>query len=217
MNGQGKGTIICGGNLTANFIYETTLEVAGDVLVEAEIRSCHIHSLGAVKVNKGGIVGGECVALAGIEAGMLGCVTSLHTNIVAGVSYRDMEELNQRFNELKNLVARFNAADKSTVDPKEFQQERAAITGKIHEVRTRTYERTNYKINVRKMIYGGVTITLGGASEEFREERPGPFSIIENTIEGGFRFLGMTDLAFPAVEIEKAFVQQSQLDGARKD
>jgi uncharacterized protein (DUF342 family) len=217
MNGQGKGTIVCGGNLSANFIYETDIECAGDLLVESEIRSCHIHTLGAVLVHKGGIVGGECVALAGVEAGILGSVTSLHTNIVTGVSYRDLAELSLCFNELKNLVARFNAAQKSSVDPKAFQAERAAITGRIHEIRTRTYARTNPKVNVRKMLYGGVTITLGVASEEFREERPGPMSIIENTIEGGFRFLGLTDLAFSAAAIEATFVQQHQLDAGGKD
>jgi uncharacterized protein (DUF342 family) len=207
MNGQGKGTIVCGGTLTANFIYETTVESAGDLLVDAEIRSCHIHSLGAIKVNKGGIAGGECVALAGVEAAALGSVTSLHTNIIAGANYRDLEELNQRFNDLKELIARFNAAQKANLDPKQFQQDRIAISTHIQEIRSRTYERTNPKVNVRKMIYGAVTITLGGASEELREERAGPFSIIENTIDGGFRFLGMTDLAFAAVEIEKTFVQ----------
>ncbi len=210
MNGQGKGTIVCGGTLTANFIYETTIESEGDLLVDAEIRSCHIHTLGAIKVNKGGIAGGECVALAGVEAAALGSVTSLHTNIIAGANYRDLKELNQRFSDLKELIARFNAAQKANLDQKQFQQDRIAISSHIQEIRARTYERTNPKVNVRKMIYGAVSITLGGASEEFREERSGPFSIIENTIDGGFRFLGMTDLAFAAVEIEKTFVQLHQ-------
>lgn len=214
MNGQGKGSITCGGTITANFIYETSVECAGDVLVEAEIRSCHIQSLGAVRVNKGGIVGGECVTLAGVEAASLGSVSSLHTNVVTGVSYRDLEELNRCFNELKSLIARFNA-QKGAMEPQQFQREKQAITAQIQEIRSRQYERTNPKVNVRKLIYGGVTVTLGVVSEEFREERSGPFSLIENTIEGGFRFLGMTDLAFKAGEIERTFVQQHALEGEK--
>jgi uncharacterized protein (DUF342 family) len=210
MNGQGKGTIHCGGNVKANYIYDTAVECDGDLLIDAEIRSSSIHTLGAVHVNKGGIVGGECFALAGVEAALLGSVTSLHTNIVAGVSYRDLEELNHRFNELKELLARFNSADKGKIDNKLFQQERTVITSHIQKIRTRSYDRTNPKVNVRKIIYGGVTITLGVLSEEFREERPGPFSLIENTIEGGFRFLGMTDLGFKAADIEQTFVLQHQ-------
>lgn len=214
MNGQGKGTITCGGSIVANFIYDSVVACAGDLIIEAEIRSSSIHSLGAVKIAKGGIAGGECIALAGVEASLIGCVSSLHTNIIVGVSYRDLEDLNHYFNELKALIARFNATQKTDVDPQKFQQERKAITESIHGIRERSYERTNPKVNVRKMLYGGVTLTLGTITEEIREEREGPFSVIENKIDGGFRYLGMTDLAFKAADIEQTFLQQQALQSS---
>lgn len=212
MSGQGVGKIICGGSITANFIYDALIECAGDITVETEIRSSQVKCLGVITVDKGGLTGGEYFSLAGIECGVLGSRTSLRTRVVAGVHYKDLEELNGLFNELKLLVAEFTAAPKGTVDMKEFALKRAAVTGRTQEVRSRTYEQCNPKINVKKMLYEGVNITLGMISDNILGERKGPVSVIENSIEGGFRFLGMTPLSFKAQEIEQTFVQQQQLE-----
>lgn len=208
MNGQGTGTIKSGGSVSANFIYDSLIECAGDVTAEIEIRSSTIKCLGSVIVNKGGLTGGEYFALAGIECANLGCVTSLRTRVVPGVHYANLEELNVLFNELKLLVAEFSAAPKGSVDMKEFAQKRVVITERTHEVRSRQYDNCNPKINVKARLFEGVNITLGMITENITEERKGPLSIIENTIEGGFRFLGMTPLSFKAEMIEQTFVQQ---------
>lgn len=210
MNGMGKGTIVCGGNLTANFIADAQVECEGNVQVETEIRSSYIHANGCIKVNKGLVAGGECVALAGIESSVLGTVSSQRTRVVAGACYRDLQEMNRLFGELKELIARFNAS-KHAMDPKEFAQARAEITARIQEVRSRAYPARNPKVNVKKRLHEGVSLTVGTLSEDVREGRDGPFSMIENTLEGGFRYLGMTDLSVKAREIEQAFIQQHEL------
>jgi hypothetical protein len=79
-------------------------------------------------------------------------------------------------------------------------------------VRSRTYDLCNPKINARESIYAGVIVTLGNLSENIVEDLKGPLSVIENTIEGGFRYLGMTPLTFKAQEIEQTFIQQMQLE-----
>jgi len=48
-------------------------------------------------------------------------------------------------------------------------------------------------------------------TEDVRDGRNGPFSIIENTLEGGFRYLGMTNLSVKATDIEESFIQQQQM------
>lgn len=212
MSGQGTGKVICGGSISANFISDAVIECAGTITVEVEIRSSLIKCLGAISVNKGGLTGGEYFALAGIECGNLGSRTALRTRVVAGVHYGDLDELNSLFNELKVLVAEFTAAPKGSVDMKEFAKKRAMVTERTQEVRSRTYEQCNPKINVKKMLYEGVNITVGMISDNILEERKGPVSIIENSIEGGFRFLGMTALPFKAQMIEQTFVQQNLLE-----
>jgi len=188
------------------------IECAGDVKAETEIRNCHIKCLGVISVDKGAVAGGEYFALAGTECGNLGCITSLRTRVVVGVHYGDLEELNGLFNELKLLVTEFSAAPKGTVDLKEFAKKRAVVTERTHEVRSRIHEQCNPKVNVKKKLYEGVNITLGIISDTIIEERKGPVSIIENTIEGGFRFLGMTPLSFKAQAIEQTFIQQHLLE-----
>jgi len=214
MSGQGKGQIICGGNLAANFLYDTTVECDGDVNVEVEIRNCTINSLGAVTVAKGGLAGGDTVALAGIQTAVLGTITSLKTRVIAGVHYRDLAEITRLFNELKKLIEEFNSAPLSMKNPMDFSVRKLAITKQIQEIRARVYDQCNPKLNVRKHLFEGVTIVLGSLSEQVKEERDGPMSIIENTIEGGFRYLGMTGLEFKASDIEKSFVLQAQRQNA---
>ncbi|GFO53406.1 hypothetical protein GMSM_04130 [Geomonas sp. Red276] len=215
MNGQGSGEIRCGGNLKANFIYETKVEVKGDVLVESEIRLCGIKCLGAVRVTKRGIVGGECVALGGVDVGTLGSVTSLHTRVVVGINYRDLEEISRCFEDLKEIANRQKDLELSKNGRDECLKERAVVAGRIRDIRSRVYPEANPKINVRNVLYGGVTVSLDMLSEEFREERPGPFSMIENKVEGGPRFLGLTDLSFKACDIEATFIRQAEIDRKR--
>ena len=216
MSGQGTGKIVCAGSISANFIYDTVIECAGDITAEVEIRSSQIKCLGVLTVNKGGLTGGEYFALAGIECGNLGSRTSLRTRVVAGVHYGDLEELNNLFNELKLLIAEFSAAPKGTVDMKEVTKKRADITARTQEVRSRTHEQCNPKINIKKVLYEGVNITLGIITDNINGERKGPVSVIENSIDGGFRFLGMTPLSFKAQMIEQTFIQQQQLEQQKK-
>ncbi len=210
MDGQGKGRITCGGQLKANFIHDAQVDAEGDVLVETEIRNSFIRSNGCIKVNKGMLAGGEYVALGGIESNIIGTITSQRTRLIAGICHKDLMELNQLFNELKELVARFNAPAK-TMDAKEFGRIRADITARIQAVRSREYPDCNPKVNIRKRLHDGVTLTIGQTSDDVREGRDGPCSIIENSLEGGFRYLGLTDLSVKADDIEETFRQQQQL------
>jgi len=210
MSGQGKGSIACRGSITANFLNDVTVECAGDISIESEIRNCHIHCLGSICVNKGVLAGGDYVALGGIEAGNIGTVTSLHTHVAAGVNYHDLEEMNQLFNELKELINQYTN-NKHSSDIKEFSARRAAITERIQQVRSREHAGRNPKVNAKKMLYENVNITLGAITEDVTEAKSGPLSVIENTVEGGFRYIAMTELQVKAAEIERAYVQQAAL------
>jgi hypothetical protein len=165
-----------------------------------------------ISVNKGGLSGGDYFSLAGIESSTLGSKTSLLTRVVAGVHYKDLEELGNLFNELKLLVAEHNAAPHGAADPKEFARKRSLIATRTQEVRSRVYEQYNPKINIKKMLYEGVNLTIGSVNDNTLGERKGPISIIENSIEGGLRFLGMTSLAYKAQMIEQTFIKQHQID-----
>jgi uncharacterized protein (DUF342 family) len=209
MAGQEKGSIRCGGVITAKFLHDTKIVCENDILVETEIRNCDIKSLGIVRVNKGVLVGGTCIAMGGVESSTIGSPTSVFTRIVTGVNYNDLDELNRLFNELKKVLEDFkNSKDRSNATT--LMKQRTAITEGIQELRSRYYEKANPKVNVKKKLFEKVNITLAKISEEIKEERSGPLSIIANTVEGGIRFLSMTDLSVKADEIEAIYVQEAE-------
>lgn len=209
MDGQDHGKIVCGGTLRAHFIHDTTIECAGDVIIDVEIHNCHIKTTGKIVVDKGAISGGSYIALGGMEANKLGSPASVKTKLVAGVEYHDLEELETLFAALADNHTK-SGQSQSLQETEEFRKERAVLTDRIHAIRSKVYEVANAKINVKKNLYDCVHLCLGTVNEEIIEQKNGSFSIVENTIEGGLRFLSMTNLNVKATDIELAFIREQK-------
>jgi len=75
------------GDLVARYISESTIEVAGDILVGNEISHSNISCLGRIKVPKGRIAGGKTTAFRGIRVSEAGASGSSDTLLVAGLDY----------------------------------------------------------------------------------------------------------------------------------
>lgn len=208
MDGMEKGTVECGGTLTANFIHEATVECAGDVIVDVELHNCHVKSLGRIVVNKGAIAGGSCTALRGIEAKKVGSPASIRTTLRAGFDYRDAPELERINTELEKNSEQMKQAD-SFQDLENLRKSRGELSDQLMEIRKRSEDQAHAKINVKSILYDNTFLRLGMTAKEKVEERDGPFSVIENTIEGGLRFLSMTSLDVLATDIEQAFVREA--------
>jgi uncharacterized protein (DUF342 family) len=209
MDGQEKGTIKCNGTIRANFLHDCTVTCAGDVIVDTELHNCTIKTLGKIIVNKGAMSGGSYIALGGIEARKIGSPASVRTKIVAGMDYRDAEELERLLAELERNQAQIGATQ-TLQEIGELRKVRAQLTDKIFAIRTKVDPQANQKVNVRSMLYENVLISLGTINEEIREQKDGPLSIIENTVEGGLRYLPMTSLDVKASDMELAFVREQK-------
>lgn len=210
MDGQDKGHIICGGTLRANFIHDVIVDCAGDVLVGVEIHNSIIRALGRIVVDKGAISGGSYIAQGGIESKKLGSPSSLHTKLVAGVDYHDVEELEKLFGALaKNQAETSQSQSLSEIEA--LRKTRAELTDRIMAIRGKAAANANAKINEKAVLYENVQLTLGSVTETIKEQMDGPHSIIENSIEGGLRFLSMTSLDVKASDIEMAFVREQKM------
>jgi uncharacterized protein (DUF342 family) len=207
MDGMEKGAIECGGTLTANFIHEASVECAGDVLVDVELHNCHVNSLGRIMVNKGAIAGGSYTALRGIETKKVGSPASIKTTLRAGFDYRDVPELERITAELEENSAQMKQAE-SFQEMDELRKVRGELTVQLIEIRKRSDESAHPKINVKTMLYDNTFLRLGMTEKVKVDERDGPFSVIENSIEGGLRFLSLTSLDVRAADIEQAFVRE---------
>jgi len=207
MDGQGQGTIVCGGSIRANFIHDCVIECSGDVIVEMELHNCTVKTLGRVIVNKGSLSGGACVALGGVETNKLGSPASVRTFVTVGVDYNDEVELEDLLAALaKNHEQVAAAASLSEIE--QLRTAKAELTERVMAIRGKNDQRTNAKINVKKVLYENIRLCTGMTCQEIVEQRDGPLSIVENTIEGGLRFLGMTSLDVKATDIELAFIRE---------
>ncbi|MDA8428758.1 MAG: FapA family protein [Geobacteraceae bacterium] len=209
MDGMEKGTIECGGSIKANFIHDCALvECAGDVIADVELHNCHVKALGKIVVNKGAIAGGSYTALQGIETRKAGSASSIRTTLRAGFDYRDMPELERIAGELEKNTVQMEQTS-SFQDLEVLRNTRAELTEKLMAIRTLSAEKANPKINVKSILYDNTFVRVGLNAKEKVDERDGPFSVIENTIEGGLRFLSMTSLDVRAADIEMAFIREA--------
>lgn len=209
MDGQGKGTITCGGGIRSQFIHNCVVECGGDVIAEVEIHNSTIKTLGRIVVNQGAISGGRYEALGGIEAKKIGSPSSVKTAFVAGADYHDIAELERLFAELEKNQTQL--AQAKAVDEIEcLRAARAKLTEGIMTLRNKSDAGANPKINVKAVLYDNTLLSIGSVNEIVKEQKDGPISIIENTIEGGLRFLSMTSLDVRAVDIELAFIREQK-------
>lgn len=208
MDGMEKGTVQCGGSITANFMHDCALvECAGDVIADVELHNCHVKALGRIVVHKGAITGGSYTALGGIETKKAGSASSIKTTLRAGIDYRDMPELERISAELESNAARMEQTN-TAQELEILRKTRAELMDCLMAVRSRSAQKANPKINVTSLLYDNTFLRVGFNAKEKVDERDGPFSVIENTIEGGLRFLSMTSLDVPASDIELAFVRE---------
>lgn len=231
VTGKGTGKIVCGGAFRARFLNEAHVEAAGDVVVETEIRASTVHAGGSVLIPNGVVAGGEIVAGRGIEAGTAGSPMGVATALHAGTHYRNrarIEEMRAKLREAEAEIARAEASA-GTEPPDEAALGRMHPTqrelvekrfGKLTALRTAALllrdeiargnleddPESNAMINVRKTMHEGVVVNLWHAGVPIREEREGPFTIIENSLDGTLRFLPLQPLRRNAREVEAAIL-----------
>lgn len=210
MDGQDKGRIVCGGTLRAHFIHDVVVECAGDVIVDVEIHNCTIRTLGRIVVDKGAISGGSYIAWGGIEAKKLGSAAAIHTKLLAGVDYHDVEELERLFAELTETQSKAKQSQ-SLSEISELRKTSAALTDRIMAIRGKADASANAKINAKAVLYENVQLSLGSVTEMIKEQNDGPLTIIENSIEGGLRYLTMTSLNVAATDMELAFIREQKM------
>lgn len=201
MDGQGKGSILCGGDLIAHFIHDSSVECWGNMLIDVELRNCTVHCRG--NLSSGLLSGGDYISLAGVQVKRLGAPSAVKTVIHTGVDYHDLDRMHILLEQLDTLQQQLL----KTKDPHELKQladKKQQLARIIVEIRSRHPEGANAKVNVKDKIHEGVTIYLGDAVEEFAREEAGPVSLIENSLAGGLRRLSLTSLDVNATDLESS-------------
>jgi uncharacterized protein len=213
MNGQGTGSIRCGGDLKVNFCNDTNIVCEGNITAQVEMRSCQVRCMGWLRIIKGTFGGGSCIVLSGIETGALGTKTSMLTKVMVGISYYDFDEIELLNSWLIDLNERFTSTPVEKRNLASFVAERNNLTEQMQAVRSRQYVSTNPKINVHRVVYENVKLTLGQSFCLTREEMLGPMSLISNSSKGGIRQLELSALSVTAEQLEQALLLEEAMHG----
>ncbi len=227
MAGREIGHILCYGDLHARSLNQVTVVCYGDVVVTNEIRNAQIRTTGHVVVERGAIIGGEVTALAGVSALTIGANSGQRTRIVAGVYFPDAERsdyIRRQLDSIEQQMSVINATIKPLMQHLHkrsqfidtvrirlqvlndkldaLHEQKNAFIAEMASSRPVEMDTKNPKINVLKTLKDGTVIVLGKAREEITFDRQGPLSIIENTRSGRLRFLSLSPLPIPALQLE---------------
>lgn len=195
MQGNGKGRIHAGKDVSGKFFEQVTIEARGNVSANA-VMHCNVKCEEAVNVagRLGIIVGGRVEAYRGIEATIIGNMSEVKTVLEVGTRSdlyvrmehveRKLKELQQELQKLKTAgekVAKMLATTPDNADMKSMKinimrskiAREAAMKELEHEkegIAAIMAKVTNPRISVLKSIYPGVVLTINGVTEFIKTE-----------------------------------------------
>ena len=187
------------GNVQARFIQNATIHCQGDVVVEREIAQSTIKTRGRVIIPNGRIVGGDIMALAGIDVGRIGTEACVPTQLIAGEDYSILNKISQRQKEitpLRDKLKKINA----TIDPlmKNFdnlpdetkknidlllqkarlmEEQIKQLQREIDDLWKDTQARASKEVIIRNMIFPDTQFMLDDHHMTTQEEIKGPVKV----------------------------------------
>ncbi len=186
VQGMGKGKLIAGGDICAQFFESANVDAKGDVIAGSILHS-KISSGGSVRVSgkKGFIVGGEIVCNTSIEVNSIGNKMETQTMIKVGVKpelYEEMKglvsvvtDLNDTFDEYTSYLSVYKEKVKNglKLTPENMKQikgynakleeiktEREEKNARLLEIKAELDEGRKANIKVSGNAYRGVTIFI---------------------------------------------------------
>lgn len=198
-----------GGSLRAKFIRDAHIEAGESVYVEKELVHSTVRTRGALVAPQGRVVGGEVMALAGIDVRDAGSEGAVATLLIAGDDFSKSEllmELEREAASLQITMAKIHA----TVDPLKAQRDHLpasrvealdTLLARLDAMETRKRQldeaiedatadarsRRRGRVLVRHTIYADVTIGIGGERLHITEPLSGSIQAVSGG--GGIRLL----------------------------
>ncbi|MDD2715165.1 MAG: FapA family protein [Candidatus Wallbacteria bacterium] len=194
--GKDKGEIKCGGSLFAKFIENCSIEAKEEVIVERAIMHSRVKAKRVIVTSsKGLIVGGEIQAEDEVEATAIGSTMATKTSIILGTSREllqrmadldkacketvaNLTKVNQAVGMIQKLKERsgeLNEENQNKLNKTLAIKKQLDVTMKEQdESKTKLDEQLESarggKIKVQKVIYPGVTVTIGKSVLQVKEE-----------------------------------------------
>ncbi len=219
VSGKTKGTITAGGKVDARYLNEVTVEADGSVKVDREAYNSTIRTQGVYTSPRGKVVGGSITALKGIEIGTAGSDLGVATKLWAGVDFKSAERRRSMAEALDHAdreIERISTAiGPLLADPKKIQllptKKKKAVLNLVSHLKHLKEQRQQLEterieapaaeqrnatrqINIKEMVYQGITAEIGECRLLLKKEATGPLSMIEDLGEGSIRLLPFNPL-----------------------
>ncbi len=210
MDGADEGKIMCGGTLRARFIHDTTIVCTGDIIVETELHNCNVKTLGRIIVKKDTIKGGTYIVRGGVQSNKIGAPSSVHTNLIVGVDYRYLQELEMMLEKITELYATIRET-RSLEEIIPLRKMAASMSDKLDVIRPKAVPPVNARIIVESKLYENVRITIGNLKKTTEYQLIGPMNIVENEADYLLSFLSHTG---ENLMVQEADIEAESLDDA---
>jgi uncharacterized protein (DUF342 family) len=201
--GRHSANLKAGGNIEARYLHMIAVDSGESVTITSECLESHVSADRDVVVEQGAIIGGSVRARGNVRAAILGSEMGVPTIIVAGRDSVAHKELTAARKALKSLMDAVNN-DRSAVQLLESQPLppgkvamlevlKRQLSQREEEVNTQrtlvaellaTYAERAGQVEVKRKVYGNVTIRIGDYTRIIATDQDGPL-IFYPDVENG--------------------------------
>lgn len=170
IEGGAKGAVRVGGNLTAKYIQNCRVAVRGDVHVSGSIMKSIVYTMGSIQMgDTGKLVGGECIAVGGVQALDIGNPTGVSTRIRCGTDFTVQQALDIANEQMKVLTTKLQTAEAMYKEEPlpdiekailEMKAQRSQIANRIPAYLPKIDTNDKAFVEVRGSVYPGVEIEI---------------------------------------------------------
>ncbi len=170
IEGSSKGAVRVGGNLTAKYIQNCRVAVRGDVHVSGSIMKSMVYTMGSIVMgDTGKLVGGECIAVGGVQALDIGNPKGVATRIRCGTDFTVQQALDIANEQMKQLAVKIQKAEAMYKEEPlpdlekailEMKAQRTQIANRIPGYLPKIDTNDKAVVEVRGAVYPGVEIEI---------------------------------------------------------
>lgn len=141
MQGSGRGTVICKGNVSGKFFEQVEMKAEGNITANSIMNSI-IESGGMVTVTgkQGIILGGNISAVQGITTGIIGNFNEIKTHVSAGVPdsmILQIKNIDEKLAQVRQRMSQIEAAMEMIAEREEIGKKNKFATQKIQLMRAK--------------------------------------------------------------------------------
>ena len=218
VNGRNKALIKSGATITAKYINQARVEAAGHVRIRREVVNSAVFTRGRLMASS--VMGGETLALKGVEVASLGSDLGVLTRVEPGIDYeyRKLEEKRQTVCSMIEAVIAPVAVllgdrAKFKTQPPEKKAEVAAIYEQFKRLKAAFEKLTDQmrrfaatdaepikEVVVRKMLYHDCFVRTSICQRSFDKEHIGPLVLKEDIERGTIRLAPFSERTEVSIE-----------------